>query len=376
MALNLCVAQRKLGIDAGICYLDGGEERRRIIEAGIPLHDVELFSSNLSRRSRWSYLEQGLKSIVTETGPDLLVSHLPLSHILSHRVRREQVGLKWVSVFHQSWKLFGQSALVRNRPLFKQYMLLRHAAGDALVAFRCDRVIAVSESVRADCLKLGTNSRKIKSVLNGIILSDSAKLSDLRGIWGIPKDCRVIGALGYYNSNKGFDLLVRAFGDVASHIMDAQLVIAGSTHFEDKAYFQELKALRDESEYSNRIHLLGEQRSGAEFMYNVDICAVSSRQESFSLVLAEGMQFGKPSVVTSAGGSKEVARDGVEGLVFESGNVRDLAAKLERLLTDAELSSRLGKAAATRAKSDLTIERCAQEHVDIYKEVLGGSAGK
>ncbi len=376
MALNLSIAQQRLGIDVSICYLDSGDERKRIQDAGIALHHIDLPSTNLAKRARWSYLAQGLRSIVTETRPNLLVSHLPLSHILSQRVRHRQAGLKWIAVFHQSWKLFGQSAMVRNRPLFRYYMLARHAVGDAYTSLRSDKVITVSESVRRDCLKLGMSSSKVKSILNGITLSDAGKMPRLRGEWRIPVECRVIGALGYYNSNKGFDLLVRAFAQIAGRFDNVHLVIAGSAHFADRTYYRELQALRDRSGFSERIHLLGEQRSGAEFMYNVDICAVTSRQESFSLVLAEAMQFGKPSVVTSAGGSKEVARDGLEGLVFESGNVSDLAAKIERLLSDENLCSELGKAAAKRARTDLTLERCAREHTAIYKEVLGEKAGK
>ena len=110
-------------------------------------------------------------------------------------------------------------------------------------------------------------------------------------------------------------------------------------------------------------------------MCNVDICAIPSIEEAFSLTLAEAMQFGKPSVVSSGGGCPEVARDGIESLVFRTRDVADLAAKLERLLTDPALAARLGRAAETRARTELTLDRCAHEHLQVYEQLLGERAG-
>lgn len=184
----------------------------------------------------------------------------------------------------------------------------------------------------------------------------------------------MIAGLGYFDPRKGFDLLIQAFLLFADRFPDVHVVVAGGDLWGDTQFRQMLFKLRDGSKHANRIHILREQKSGDAFMYNADICAIPSIEEAFSLVVVEAMQFGKPSVVTSAGGCKDVCRDGQESLVFQSCNIPDLAAKLERLLSNPDLASRLGNAAATRAKTEFTLDRCARDHISIYKEVLAEKA--
>jgi glycosyltransferase involved in cell wall biosynthesis len=88
------------------------------------------------------------------------------------------------------------------------------------------------------------------------------------------------------------------------------------------------------------------------------------------------MQHGKPSVVTSAGGSIEAARPEREALVFESGNPASLASNLERLIGDSHLRNTLGEAARSRAQSYLTIERCAADYNILYSSIIATQVNK
>ncbi|MFC2056479.1 glycosyltransferase [Chloroflexota bacterium] len=53
--------------------------------------------------------------------------------------------------------------------------------------------------------------------------------------------------------------------------------------------------------------------------------------------------FGKPVVASNVGGIPDVVDDGKTGLLCESENVEDLAAKMIKLLTDDELRKRMGR---------------------------------
>ncbi len=373
---QLCERQRAQGVDAVVCYLEGGESKARVTRLGAPLlsYDPEKIYDN--KRERWADLERGYEKIVQEWKPDLIVSHLSLSHLLTRRILRRNPEPKWTTLVHQSWKQYGYSHDVMKKRWKKYYMMMRHGLGDAWITRKSDRVTTVSEAVRQDCLKLGMGAKRVTTVYSGIILDDPAAQPDLRTEWGIPKEHRIIGGLGYFDPRKGFDQLIKAFLMFADRFPDVHVVVAGGNIWGDTQFREMLFSLRNNSKHAERIHIFGEQKSGVAFMYNIDICAIPSIEEAFSLVVVEAMQFGKPSVVTSAGGCKEVARDGLESLVFQSCNIPDLAAKLERLLSDSELASSLGKAAATRARTELTLDRCARQHIQIYQEVLGESAEK
>ncbi|MBY0585797.1 glycosyltransferase [bacterium] len=80
-----------------------------------------------------------------------------------------------------------------------------------------------------------------------------------------------------------------------------------------------------------------------------DICIVPSiAQESFGRVAAEAMGAGKPVVASRIGGLPFTVADEVTGLLFEPGNPFDLREKIDRLMSDASLRSRLGLAGRER----------------------------
>ena len=367
IAAQVCAWQCRRGIDAVVCVLGGSLPKERVLALGAPVlsHDS---NQHESKRARWSDLQNGYDRIAKEWRPDVISTHMPLSHLLTQRLLSRGAGPKWVAVVHQSWRMYGHRAQ-SSAPWLKYYMMLRHGLGDAFVTSRAHRVVAVSDAIKRDCMRVGMASHRITTIFNGIVPVTTRPAPTLRAQLGIPDHHRVVGALGHHNPNKGFDQLIKAFLSIASRFPDVHVVLAGRDSG-DTLYRDGLQRMRDESAHAGRIHILGEQKSGPEFMCNVDVCVIPSIEEAFSLTLAEAMQFGKPSVVSSGGGCQEVARDGLESLVFRARNVPDLAAKLERLLSDAALAARLGTAAEARARKELTLDRCAHEHLRLYEELL------
>jgi glycogen(starch) synthase len=79
-----------------------------------------------------------------------------------------------------------------------------------------------------------------------------------------------------------------------------------------------------------------------------DILVVPAIYESFGLVYQEAMQYAKPVVACRAGGMPETVADEVEGLLVPPDDARALEQALRRLMGDAILRARLGKAGAER----------------------------
>ncbi|MCL4305797.1 glycosyltransferase family 4 protein [bacterium] len=370
LATRLCVQQRKAGVDATVCHLEGGNSKERVTAMGAPLLSYDPETTFTSKLARWSDLERGYERILREWRPDIIHTHVSLSHLLTGRILSRLKGPKWVALFHQSWRQFGYDYGMQGKPWMKYYMMLRHGFGDVWSTRRCDQIVTVSEAIRRDCLRFGMRGSRVKTIYNGVIPQVVEHVPPLRDEWGIPAEHRVICSLGYFDPRKGFDLLVAAFEQFGGRHPDVHLVIAGGNIGNETQYREKILQMKASSRYKERIHILGEQNSGAVFLLNGDICVVPSRQEPASTVLIEAMHLGMPCVVTSAGGGNELARHEEESLVFENGNVGDLAAQIERLLNDPVFASRLGKAAATKARTQLTLERCAKDYIELYKEIL------
>ncbi len=93
--------------------------------------------------------------------------------------------------------------------------------------------------------------------------------------------------------------------------------------------------------------------------------------EGFPMVLAEAMQYGKAVVCSRIGGLPEIIGDGENGLLYESGNAEDLAAKIKTLSGDSQLCRRLGESGRLRAASLFGVEKHYQMLMEVYSTVLG-----
>lgn len=104
----------------------------------------------------------------------------------------------------------------------------------------------------------------------------------------------------------------------------------------------------------------------AQAYASADVFAFPSDTETLGFVAMEAMASGVPAVGADAGGIPDVIQDGQNGLLFEPGNLDDLTAKLDRLLSDEELRSRLAREA--RLSMEGWSWRAATEKlVDYYR---------
>jgi glycosyltransferase involved in cell wall biosynthesis len=84
-------------------------------------------------------------------------------------------------------------------------------------------------------------------------------------------------------------------------------------------------------------------------LYESDVLVVPTvAQEALGRTAVEAMAAGRPVVASRLGGLPFTVADGATGLLFEPGDARDLAQKLETLLDDPGLRERLGRAGRRR----------------------------
>jgi glycosyltransferase involved in cell wall biosynthesis len=87
--------------------------------------------------------------------------------------------------------------------------------------------------------------------------------------------------------------------------------------------------------------------------------------EVFGLVVAENMLRGLPVIASDLGAFAEVLGDA--GLTFHTGDARELAAALARVLDDHVLAGRLSQRARQRARDFCDYGKMIQAHSDIYQ---------
>lgn len=99
-----------------------------------------------------------------------------------------------------------------------------------------------------------------------------------------------------------------------------------------------------------------------------DIVAVPTvAQEALGRTAVEAMAAGRPVVASRIGGLPFTVTDGATGLLSEPGDPADLAAKIETLLNDAGLRTRLGAAGRRRFEEHYTWDVIIERH---YRPLL------
>jgi len=100
------------------------------------------------------------------------------------------------------------------------------------------------------------------------------------------------------------------------------------------------------------------------FLYQkADICVVPSIwQEPFGIVAIEAMACEKPVIVSRIGGLMSIVDDRVNGLLFSPGDADDLASKIESLLENEQLRSKMGTVAREKVEKEYNWDRIVEKY--------------
>jgi glycosyltransferase involved in cell wall biosynthesis len=167
---------------------------------------------------------------------------------------------------------------------------------------------------------------------------------------------------------KGPDVFLRAAASVLSRRAGTRFLMVG-----DGPMRAELTQLAREIGIAGALSMPGEVRSLEGILRRASTVVCSSRSEGFPTVLLEAMAAGTPVVASRVGGVDELIEDGADGLLFESGNAEQLASRITRLLTDRELASAIGDAAAAKVTNRFTFNETVRRIEGLYEALLGGA---
>lgn len=175
---------------------------------------------------------------------------------------------------------------------------------------------------------------------------DDARRSELRAALGAPAGAVVIMMIGRLVAEKGYLELFEAMGRV-----DAVLWVVGERLESDRRSAVEaaVAGLEERPELAKRIRFLGYRRDVPDLLRAADIFTLPSHREGMPRSIIEAMMTGLPVVATDIRGSREEVVPGETGLLVPVGDSEALAEALSRLVGDAALRRRLGRAGRVRA---------------------------
>jgi glycosyltransferase involved in cell wall biosynthesis len=207
-----------------------------------------------------------------------------------------------------------------------------------------DRVIVVGDGQREEIASYGVAARqKLVAIPLGLELVQFLDAEQVRGQLrrelGIAPDVPLIGIVARLVPIKAHEVFFLAAKRVRAALPRAQFVVIG-----DGERRAELETLAAEMGLSDAVRFLG-WRSDLKRVYaDLDVVALSSRNEGSPVALIEALASARPVVSTAVGGVAEVVLDGETGLLVPPGDPAAFAESLVKLLNERHLAERLGLA--------------------------------
>jgi glycosyltransferase involved in cell wall biosynthesis len=173
----------------------------------------------------------------------------------------------------------------------------------------------------------------------------------------------VVGAIGRFERQKGFDLLIKALAEIE----DASLVLIG-----EGSERPSLEGLAESLGVADRVIWEGWTDEARSYIGAFDVFAFPSRFEGFPLALLEALLARAAVVAADVGGVSEIVHDGETGLLVPAEHPKALAAAIRRLLADADLRQRLGEQGRQHVLERFTADHMTRAFERLYEELLTG----
>lgn len=165
---------------------------------------------------------------------------------------------------------------------------------------------------------------------------------------------------------KGFDNLVKIWGDIALKHPSWTLEIAGTGTEANLAY---LKELTIEHKVESKVKFIGFCSDIDKKMQESSIFILSSKIEGFGMVLLEAMSQGSACISFDChSGPKEIIDNGVDGILVKNQDLDEMKIALSNLIEDRSLRESLAKNGLKKAQQ-FSLDKILDKWEVLFREL-------
>ena len=317
--VDLANALSRTGRGVGIFVFEDGGDYRGSVDAGVSVHAlghrVKTVVEKTDAILRLAWVSRGYDVVVSglELRTDDIVSACRSVHRLIF-AKKLYLGMVHISISNLSAR---KSRVAGMKSTYRAF----------------DAVIAVSEGVRTDILRL--LDANVHVIYNPIDISAIRKRS-VEYLEDAPANPFLV-SVGRLELQKDQRTLIIAFKRFLELITAPyELFIIGRGGEE-----ADLRVLCEEIGVGESVHFVGFQANPWKYMSRATAVVLSSIYEGFSLVIAESMACGTPVVATDCPfGPSELLAGGENGYLTTPGSPDELAAAMARVVSEPEEAAR------------------------------------
>jgi len=232
------------------------------------------------------------------------------------------------------------------------------------------RVIAVSDFLRQLLIHdFHFPPERVRTIRNGVDPTRFAGVpreqgASLRAQYGIAPNEVVLSQVSRISRAKGQHDLIEALALLPRDLNYRCLI------FGEGGERPRLEQLVKQRSLQDKVLFCGFRSDIPVVFAATDIMLLPSRREGLPLAVVEAMLSNVAVIAARTAGVPEIITHGENGLLFEAGDVRALASRIEQLVTDAELRRRLAEAGCATARERFLVSRVLDETEAYYCEIV------
>lgn len=322
----------------------------------IYFHEVEVLSYPLFEYPPYDLvLATKMAEVTSRFDLDILHVHYAIPHSISAFLAKKMLPdreLPFVTTLHGT-----DITLVGND---RSYLPITRFGIDA-----SDAVTAVSEYLRKRTIEEFSTQQEIEVVPNFVNCEVFQKSldSELRSQFAAGDESLMI-YISNFRPVKRVDDVIEVF-DRVHQKQKVKLMMVGDGPDRPKAeWLVEVKGIASD------VHFLGKRDDMDRLLSIADVLLLPSELESFGLVALEAMASEVPVIATLVGGISEVVTDGVDGFLFEVGDIESMADAASSVLSDPNLRAGMGRAGREHAKRNFCHDRIVKQYVELYSRTI------
>lgn len=256
---------------------------------------------------------------------------------------------------------------------------------EAFVATNSDHVFTLTSPMKEELINRGVPESKISLAPNSCdiekFISTGCRDERLVAKYEIPDDAVVIGYIGSFVQYEGLENLVEASVLLKEKNLSFRLLLVGNENVSAPGskgpIMKEIEKIIEENDLSNLVIMPGRiphEEVPAHYSL-IDIAPFPRKPQPVTEMVSpmkplESFAMKKAVVVSSVKALTEMVADRETGLVFEKGNIKDLACKLEELIIDASLREKLGNSGYVWASKNRIWEHVTEKVANKIKSLV------
>jgi glycosyltransferase involved in cell wall biosynthesis len=337
----------------GLAGLKTGVITRQAMQMGLQVHAVSAHKADPRLLLR-------LMKVIREEGYNVLDSQNIQSKFWAN-LAALLTGTTLVSTLNSWYAHEHSTTLIKGR----LYTSLELSTNQSL-----DLYITVSEKDRQMLLSSSIPEDAIELIYNTIDLDVSAISGDSDGLkkqFDLPPQSIVCTGIGRLVPQKGFDILIEAFAQIASQVPDLYCLIIGEGEDKEKLVGQ-IRA----ASLEKRIRLIGYQdrEKAMSILKSSDIFVMPSRYEGTPIALLEAAALARPILAACAGGIPELVTHEQHAYLVPTQDTTALAQGFVKLALDRDYARTLGHNAQGRVRERFNPESQVNETWAAYEKAL------